>query len=1127
MPRSPQPRPAGQRSPRNADDSGAVGSAAAARSAARELLEHEAVPVTVTVTGAEHAAHGYGSDSDARDVVGRDSDDASTDDESAGSPGFADGPGEFGRGHDGLESAPGDAVSVDTGAGGLLFEAAESRDASPMQRSALPADGFRAGTGRTGSALPTPQIRPHPPSMPTPQYRHAQVPAAGESRVSAADGASEADDGDGDDDDETQRTVTTAQTFTGTEATGYDSRVSSAAAVVSGGKSPLRTERPPRSTHLVGPSGLWQVKEDAVLPPGFTQSKKDGSIVPVVPRHAKAARLNQGPAAKRVAPATSPVKVVAASQSATRKGAGNAESASSSRLPSGSVALLPGGVPLFRMLKPEEQEALNMSESSGGDGGDSAESQQGGRKPLGQLLGARSARGIAVLDAGGGSTTVLRPRHKRGGPTGALRGGHPGWQHKSASLKRMTTMPPTMSNKVVREIIQHPGSPRTRKIAARAGQNRRLRSMLDAQDGRPTTSAAAVTPRLSHRTVRKSSEESGADASDGGDGASAAGSDAGGVRIVLQAGKKVPGTAIPKRYWLTEESPVYASAANDASFVHGQFRATVFPSKAPSNRVEVQFLGRVLDMMLEEVYEGTDMSAQGRLSPGIGELRKALTELRSGDTERSREVLAGFSGFGPRYSAEIGVWSVVFFELVRQVFVHCEQRGILLERVRVRMLQFLEWADARLSGMAVAAQEAHELHMKVVDELEEAREVFEQRLRMQEEDAEERVALLASDRNTYRNIWQAHRELSHEEKVRTEKALERLHVETRNVGVGVGSVEEGKSVATQTHMPRLYLQRSGALPGGLTLQRADNTVDEDTFGPHRVPFRLIRKQPLSHDIAQTASKRAAAAAAARHARRAVSVASGPDSDATGTPRFSDESSSRRMQRLMRGTGGPSTRSVLSRSESMASVSSSIAGRRVASSVSESEADDGQAWPTLVDATEREMVRVAPDDDRDDLVVLTKSELDFLIVAAIRRDRDLVHYAVEEAGTTAVLSGLSKLAHQRAREPFTEEEKGRYTDELEALVGAGARGEDGPEGVVGFGKVGRVCRKCGEQLGDEDFEEELRGEDDEDGVVSDDDEADPRNADESRLLLVVPLSKWRGTVVPPFWKSSTCSTARVT
>ena len=44
-------------------------------------------------------------------------------------------------------------------------------------------------------------------------------------------------------------------------------------------------------------------------------------------------------------------------------------------------------------------------------------------------------------------------------------------------------------------------------------------------------------------------------------------------------------------------------------------------------------------------------------------------------------------GFRPEVVSELNAWSVITHELVRQVYVHCEERGTLLARARARLFQ--------------------------------------------------------------------------------------------------------------------------------------------------------------------------------------------------------------------------------------------------------------------------------------------------------------------------------------------------------------------------------------------------------------------------------------------------------
>lgn len=175
----------------------------------------------------------------------------------------------------------------------------------------------------------------------------------------------------------------------------------------------------------------------------------------------------------------------------------------------------------------------------------------------------------------------------------------------------------------------------------------------------------------------------------------------------------------------------------------------VFPSKKPaaSTREEALYLAQTLDAMLHAVRPkdsdshhdpavglGNDDSASesGGLgsgkriqetTPRASDHMKAYNDhdingesglwMQSGDFRalpppvcdvpyaffpkgHVPESVDGVEVFGlpPRVIAEISVWSVTLAELVRQEFVHCEERGVLLERARIRLLQLLGWADA-------------------------------------------------------------------------------------------------------------------------------------------------------------------------------------------------------------------------------------------------------------------------------------------------------------------------------------------------------------------------------------------------------------------------------------------------
>lgn len=88
----------------------------------------------------------------------------------------------------------------------------------------------------------------------------------------------------------------------------------------------------------------------------------------------------------------------------------------------------------------------------------------------------------------------------------------------------------------------------------------------------------------------------------------------------------------------------------------------------PSTRADAIHLTETADIMLAEV-------------------REAFKTMESGTVNNQL-------GFSIPLAAELRVWHVILSELVRQVYIHCEERGALLNRVRVRLMDTLAAADA-------------------------------------------------------------------------------------------------------------------------------------------------------------------------------------------------------------------------------------------------------------------------------------------------------------------------------------------------------------------------------------------------------------------------------------------------
>ena len=110
-----------------------------------------------------------------------------------------------------------------------------------------------------------------------------------------------------------------------------------------------------------------------------------------------------------------------------------------------------------------------------------------------------------------------------------------------------------------------------------------------------------------------------------------------------------------------------------------------FPSQKPASRADAVFLTNVLDDMLGDLRSTFDPeSSEGQ--PPLDRPRAA--PVRIAVVDDGTEV----AGFHPSVQAELSMWSMVTAELVRQVWLHCEERGMLLDRARLRLLSMCRHA---------------------------------------------------------------------------------------------------------------------------------------------------------------------------------------------------------------------------------------------------------------------------------------------------------------------------------------------------------------------------------------------------------------------------------------------------
>ena len=190
------------------------------------------------------------------------------------------------------------------------------------------------------------------------------------------------------------------------------------------------------------------------------------------------------------------------------------------------------------------------------------------------------------------------------------------------------------------------------------------------------------------------------------------------TRQGLKAGMLLPASSLPERFARQHVSPLFAALPRPDDVYVGvdeqgrpMWKRGVLPSSKPSTREEVKQLAQATRVMLQEIYQhGAALHTSNHPAVGPAEDNSGADSPRNGSSfdganaapnhTRTQPTIGGagadgqaVTGFSPEVCAELSVWSVVFFELVRQVFVGCEERGVLLEKCRLRLFELLAHAD--------------------------------------------------------------------------------------------------------------------------------------------------------------------------------------------------------------------------------------------------------------------------------------------------------------------------------------------------------------------------------------------------------------------------------------------------
>lgn len=204
--------------------------------------------------------------------------------------------------------------------------------------------------------------------------------------------------------------------------------------------------------------------------------------------------------------------------------------------------------------------------------------------------------------------------------------------------------------------------------------------------------------------------------------------------VTQRLSREVPASRIPPEFFIYQSVPLLDPSKNEDPVdvvVDGElnrFRRRIFPTSRPAGRSEVLYLARVADLLHER-------------------LLSHRTDPRS---------------FSAVIEDELRIWDIVLHELVRQVFVHCVERGVLLDKVRLGLRQLIDGIVTRIDGV-IALDDLLVCKQKELREAEHERQhEFEQvnhRIAQLETDLEQCLEELANKETELCRLQQQNAEL--------------------------------------------------------------------------------------------------------------------------------------------------------------------------------------------------------------------------------------------------------------------------------------------------------------------------------------------------------------------------------
>lgn len=159
----------------------------------------------------------------------------------------------------------------------------------------------------------------------------------------------------------------------------------------------------------------------------------------------------------------------------------------------------------------------------------------------------------------------------------------------------------------------------------------------------------------------------------------------------------IPKSLIPSNLYVTNASPLFFKNSrpiknNLSKNVH--FENVLFPSSIPEGRDQVTLLNSTLQLMLKKTYKVMADITNKLKDPNTNQQYYIIIY---------SELLYNFN-YDIIYN-EFKLWNIVLREICRQVYVTCDSRGILLERVRARFETLIQLSSHFFTTLKIGYKE--------------------------------------------------------------------------------------------------------------------------------------------------------------------------------------------------------------------------------------------------------------------------------------------------------------------------------------------------------------------------------------------------------------------------------------